>query len=169
MLAPARSPGDALLKEFRAALVATTAAAYSVEAMYGDFKYLIEPQRDKDARYQTLMRAFRAAFGLSGDAEERLRRDLRWLFERRDEAVHPYTESETPAQHPAGFNTGVEHQSFNAVESGRAVDTALTVLDIAATPSTTSPRWIRRWASLRSGHHDTVRPLRDERNRQPLP
>jgi hypothetical protein len=37
-----------------------------------------------------------AAFGLNAGESSTTRDQLRWLFERRNEAVHPYTELETP-------------------------------------------------------------------------
>ena len=42
----AKPESDAILREFRASLVAVTAAAHTVEAVFGDIKYLIPRNRD---------------------------------------------------------------------------------------------------------------------------
>ncbi len=164
----AKPNSDSVLREFRASLVTVSAAAYTVEALYGDFKYLIPAQPRSRDRHKQLRHAFRAAFGVSGTAEEAVGRELAWLFNLRNDAAHPYTEAEAPAQHPAGINTGAEHSRFNALTSGRAVDTALMMMDIAAWPPETSDRWVRRWAAERSAHQVTIRQLRDQRDGQPL-
>lgn len=159
---------DNLIREFHASLVATTATAYTVEAVFGDIKYLIPIQPGRK-RNQRLRNAFRTAFGTSGPADEQLAGELRWLFTLRDSAAHPYTESVAPARHPAGINTGVEHSHFNAVTSGRAVDTAMAVLDLAASPLRPSTRWIERWVGERAGHRPPIEQLKRHRDENPLP
>jgi hypothetical protein len=130
----AKPESDAIVREFHASLVTVTAAAHTIEAVFGDIKYLIPPQPRRDKRHQELRHGFRLAFGVSGATDQRLAEDLKWLFELRDSAAHPYTESEPPAPHPAAINTGVEHSKFNAITSGRAVDAAMGVLDLVASP-----------------------------------
>jgi hypothetical protein len=159
---------DGLLREFHASLVAVTAAAHTIEGLYGEFKYLIPVQPRQDNRQKTLLHAFREAFEVSADADEHLWRELDWLFKLRHDVVHPYTESEPTAQHPAGINTGPEHSLFNAVTSGRAIEIALTTLGVAASPPESSPRWVRRWAIERAPYHEVIRQLCDERDGQPL-
>ena len=162
--------GDYLIREFRASLVAVTASAYTIEAVYGDIKYRI-PVQDRDGgRAKELRRAFRDAFGLLGCAvDHRMAEELSWLFKWRHAAVHPYTELETPAPHPAGPNTGAEHSRFNAITSGRAVDAAMTILAAAEAPPKALNRWIHRWAADRRPYHDRIDQLRRERDSQPLP
>ena len=165
----AKPESDAILREFRASLVAVTAAAHTIEAVFGDIKYLIPPQPRRDKRHQELRHGFRVAFGVSGAPDERLAEELKWLFTLRDSAAHPYTESEPPARHPAGINTGVEHSKFNAITSGRAVDAAMAVLDLAASSPTPSGRWIERWATERAPHQVGIQQLRQRRDGEPLP
>jgi len=165
----AKPESDTILREFPASLVAVTAAAHTIEAVFGDVKYLIPPQPRRDKRHQELRHGFRFAFGVSGAIDERLAGELKWLFTLRDSAAHPYTESEPPAQHPAGINTGVEHSKFNAITSGRAVDAAIGVLDLVASPPKPPNRWVERWATERAPYQAGIEQLRNDRDREPLP
>jgi hypothetical protein len=158
-----------ILKDFRASLVAITGAAYAIEAMYGDIKYLIPEQPRRDSRALTLWRAFKQGFGIPESTSHRLLADLKWLFELRHHAAHPYTEAEPPQQHPAGVNTGAETSRFNAVTSGRAVDIMFEVFGHAAAPPTPSSRWIERWVEDRRPYHENaLAPLIGMRAEVPL-
>lgn len=169
ILSNLHTAGDYLISEFRASLVAVTASAYTIEAVYGDIKYRI-PVQDRDGgRAKELRRAFRDAFGLRGAVDHRMAEELSWLFKWRHAAVHPYTELETPAPHPAGPNTGAEHSRFNAMTSGRAVDAAMTILAAAEAPPKALNRWIDRWAADRRPYHDRIDQLRRDRDSQTLP
>lgn len=165
----ARPESGAILREFRASLVAVTAAAHTIEAVFGDIKYLIPPEPRRDKRHQELRHGFRVAFGVSRATGERLAKELKWLFTLRDSAAHPYTESEPPARHSAGINTGVEHSKFNAMTSGRAVDAAMTVLDLVASPPEPSGRWIERWATERMPYQVGIQQRRQHRDSERLP
>jgi hypothetical protein len=151
-----RAHSDPLLKEFRASLVAVTAAAHTIEALFGDMKYLIPVQPRRNKRHKQLRHSFRVAFGIPGAEDQRLASELAWLFTRRDSASHPYTESAPTEQHPAGLNTGVENSHFNAITSGRAVDLAMDLLAVSAVPPKPHNRWIERWAENRAPYHDGV-------------
>ena len=164
-----RAHSDPLLREFRASLVAVTAAAHTVEALLGDIKYLIPVQARRNSRALVLWHAFRQAFGIPDDVGERFKADLGWLFDLRGQAAHPYTESEAPQRHPAGINTGVENSRFNAVTSGRAVDIAMTLFECAESPPSPYGRWIERWASDRKPYHDgVIAALHEARAAHPL-
>ena len=164
----AKPSSDPLLREFHASLVAITGAAYSIEALFREFKYLVPAQPRRDKRHLTLSRAFGNVFGLPDDRSEVLARDLDWLFALRDDAVHPYTESMPPATHPTGINTGAEHSRFNAVTSGEAIDVALALLDDAASPPAALNTWVQRRSIERSAHFDVLAMRRDGRDSQPL-
>jgi hypothetical protein len=90
-----------------------------------------------------------AAFGLNAGQSSTARAQLRWLFERRNEAVHPYTELEPPRVHPAGLTSSAETAKFNAVESSRAVGIAMAMLELAAAPPNPHGRWETRWVAER--------------------
>ncbi|WP_143091546.1 hypothetical protein [Lentzea albida] len=166
----AKAKSDAILREFRASLVAVTSSAYTVEAFFGDIKYLLPaPTTKPNKRHLMLSSAFKLAFGMSDSEHSRLQHDLAWLFELRDQAAHPYTESEPAQEHPAGFYTGAECCKFNAVTSGRAVDIALAVLKYADPPTSPANRWIERWTQERAAYHrQVVDALREKRLDKPL-
>jgi hypothetical protein len=165
-------PSNALGKEFAASLVAVTASAIAVEALYGELKYLVPPQNlDKRERpneqYKTVRNTLALAFGLDEPDKQRLGAKLKDLFERRNDAVHPYSEALPPAPHPSGVYTTVElARLFNADTSRKAVDCALYVLAIAAAPPQPT-RWVQRWVHQNaSAHTERVDPLRLLRNPQ---
>jgi hypothetical protein len=140
---------DPLGREFRASLIAVTASSNAIEAIFGEVKYLIPPQPRRDKRHNQLRHAFRISFGIAAPDDAKLYDQLATLFSLRDSAVHPYTELVPTEQHPAGINTGVEHSLFNAVTSGSAVETAITVIQFAAAPPKPFNYWIARWAAER--------------------
>jgi hypothetical protein len=75
-----------------------------------------------------------------------------------------YTELEPPRIHPAGLNSSAETAKFNAVESSRAVDIAMAMLELAAAPPNQHGRWVTRWVAEREPYHTTViAPLRERR------
>jgi hypothetical protein len=166
----ANPDADSILEDFRASLVAITGAAYAIEAVYGNIKYLIPEQPTRNSRELLLWHAFNQGFGIPASASNRLLAGFRWLFELRDHAAHPYTEAEPPQQHPAGMNTGAETSRFNAVTSGRAVQLMLELFGYAAAPPTPFNRWIERWVEDRRPYHETVlAPLIARRGDVPLP
>src|SRR5215207_5049829 len=75
----------------------------------------------------------------------------------------------TDVAHPAGINTGVEHSKFSAITSGRAVDAAMAVLDLAASPPTPFGRWIERWAGERAPYQVGIQQLQHQRDSEPYP
>jgi len=150
----------ALVSELRASLVAISACAHTIEALYGEIKYLLPaPTRRGGSRDRRLTDGICLAFGISDGSA--LRSRLAWLGGLRDFAVHPYTESEVTQPHPAGIHTGVEASRFNAVECGKAVDLTMEVLGTAWTPPSPYGRWVARWVREREPYHATVvEPLR---------
>jgi hypothetical protein len=155
---------EALIDELRQSLVAITAAAFTVEALYEDIRYLIPEQHGNAA--DRITNGLCVAFGLDHADADRLSRDLNWLFARRNEVAHAYSEAEIPTVHPSGITTGAELSRFNAVESGKAADIALWVLKLAETAPNPRNRWITRWAKERLAYHErAVNPLRAGRAR----
>jgi hypothetical protein len=165
----AHQTSDPLGREFRASLIAVAASAHTIEAIFGEIKYLIPPQPKRDNRHSQLRHAFRISFGIIDPEDAKLGGELAWLFANRDSAVHPYTELVPTKQHPIGTNTGVEHSLFNAVTSGRAVDTAMTVIQFAASPRKPHNHWIERWIAERvTSALGKVRDLQQLRASKPL-
>ena len=145
-----------LIDELLASLVAVTAAAYTIEGVYGDMQYLVPPHKRSRKRYLRLLRIFACAFGLSAKTRGQLQREMRWLFELRNAAVHPYSELRLLARHPSGVNTSWDCVAFNAHSCTRAVDAAMSVLDHAAAPPAPANPWLARWVRDRRPYHEQV-------------
>jgi hypothetical protein len=128
---------EALVDELRDALVAVTASAFAIEAVYEDVRCRVpkSARTGTDLRVDELISNQRTeAFGLPATGETELRGELEWLFERRNEVVHPYSEYERPERHPSGRMTGAHSSRFNAWESRHALKDALLVLRYAEPP-----------------------------------
>jgi hypothetical protein len=147
-----------LTNELRHSLVAISAAASSIEALVEDVRYLVPeiPRRSKATAARRNARVLRDAFGPDDRRVNALASDLWWLFDRRNEGVHPYSELREPQLHPAGVSTGAEAAAFNAVESGRAVDIAVDVLSLAARPPRPANGWVSRWVVERAPYQEAV-------------
>lgn len=153
--------GTALIEELRHSLVAITGAAYAVEAVYEDVKYLIPARKELPAASHTITDVLTAVLGIQTTEARGLRDRTDWLFERRNEAVHPYAEPEAPRVHPSGVNTSAEASRFNGPESRRALDVALLVLEYAETPPAPANRWVTRWTNMRRDYfNQVVTPIR---------
>jgi hypothetical protein len=161
---------DSLLDELRNSLVAIVASAFTVEALYEDTRFLIPPQPKFEYTWETIANALSVAFGLDLNSSTRLFGDLEWLFDRRNEAAHPYSELEFPQAHPAGIgHTGIEHSRFNAIECRTASDIVLWVLKLAETPPNPQGRWVAGWVEERAPYQEVVQQIRSRRDRQPWP
>ncbi|WP_329405363.1 hypothetical protein OG563_26295 [Nocardia vinacea] len=155
----------ALSQEFPASLIAVTASAYTVEAVYRELQFLLDPAqlaKDRDKhQYQTVRNAIAAAFVLTSAERQRLGDSLRRLFGWRNMAVHPYATLEPVVEYTPGLMSSVEVAAFNAHTSRTAVDCALEVLAITAAPQQTANPWVARWvATYTSSHTNVIDPLR---------
>ena len=156
---------EALVDELRQSLVAIAAAASTIEAIYEDVRFLVPERPYKRATYDRISDLLGIAFGLPSSEKEQLVDNLKWLFRRRNEGVHPYAEPEAPQVHPSGVNTSAEASRFNADESRRAVDIAMSVLQAAESPPAPYSRWVERWVTERATYQDqVVAPLRAMRD-----
>lgn len=154
--------GHALQDELHASLVALSAAAFAVEGLYEDVRYRV-PFVDGGNESARLRRVFQAAFQLAPPEAGRLHNDLHWLFNLRDQAVHPYTEAEEPQPHPAGFRTGAELSRWSAGNAARAVDLTLGLLARAQSLPAEAPAWVRRWAVDRAPYLDRAAQVAGQR------
>ena len=145
-----------LSEELCQSLVAIAGAASTVEAVYEDIRYLLPRRPRRDSAAERIGDSLTAAFGLLDEASTTLLQDLTWLFDRRNEGLHPYAEPEAPQPHPSGVNTGAEASRFNALESRRALWIALRVLEYAAAPPNPLNRWVARWVEERHAYHETI-------------
>ncbi|MDR6417586.1 hypothetical protein [Pseudarthrobacter sulfonivorans] len=148
---------DALLEELQQSLVAITAAACTVEALYEDIKYLIDEQKPRlDSAHENIGRGFAVAFGWEDEQVETFSAGLRRLFEQRNEAVHPYSEPKAPLPHPSGLVTSSEAARFNSAESHSSVEFALRVLGQAEHPTSPANAAVTRWAKDRRQYFETI-------------
>ncbi|MDG6107360.1 hypothetical protein Daura_50155 [Dactylosporangium aurantiacum] len=152
----ARAGEPQLAEELRQSLVAITAAACAVEALYEDVKYLIDDRRRIDDAAERITDCLSEAFGLPRTEHDQLLDNLTWLFERRNEGLHPYSEMAPTEVHPAGLNTSAEMAHFNGQESRKALVVALGALELAANPPSPANRRVERWIDDRRTYHEQV-------------
>lgn len=159
-----------LLVDFDNSVVAVCSAAFAVEALYNDFVYRLPPQHwDKQPnQIQRLGYALRTGWLVDESSATRLLSRIRKLLKRRGDAVHAYPETLPARPHPAGLQSGAEHEVFNAVTVGDALDLAFEVVDFTSgdpSPDLPNPygHWMRRWVSTREAHHAEVRALQATR------
>ena len=143
-----------LAEEMRQSLVAVAASASTVEALYEDVKYLIPERGHQDTAAERIADLLATVFGLPEGEADALFDQLAWLFNRRNEAVHPYAEPEAPQPHPSGESTSAEASRFNAVESRAALEIALFVLGFAESPPQAANRWVGRWSTERGPYFE---------------
>ncbi len=147
---------EQLLVEFRNSLVAFAAAASTIEALYEDVKYLIPAKPRKDSAAETICGGIAESLGLSAKQSQDFLDECTWLFERRNDGLHTYSEPETSQEHPSGVHTGAEMARFNGPESRRALHIALTALRFAEEPPAPANRWVTRWTTERKPYHESV-------------
>jgi hypothetical protein len=157
------SSSQSLGEEFHASVVAIAASAHTIEALFGELKYLIPVQRRTNKQYQAVRNTFAVAFGWDNRTKDRLSPRLQELFQRRDFVVHPYTDFAPVVPHPSGVVSSAELVDFNAVTSGVAVDCALDVLAEAANPPKPCNRWVERWVEEHKSNYMIVESLRGRR------
>ena len=83
---PDESEKEARQETF-SALIAVTAAAFSLDAFYGSVKPLVKPPANKSARERQILECLKLGFKV-GRHTARWQRELDWLFETRRNAVH---------------------------------------------------------------------------------
>ncbi len=154
---------EALVAEFHASLVTVAASASALEALLSDIRYLVPaiPEKKRRETRKAVRAVWSTAFSPPPRELDSLSRNLKWLFDTRNTAVHAATESRPTRPHPAGLNSGLEHQLFNAVTAESAVDIAKTALLLSATPRPIGldqerVHWILRWSRDRSTYHQRV-------------
>jgi hypothetical protein len=164
-----------LLVDFDNSVVAVCSAAFAIEALYNDFVYRLPP-KEWDKRPNQIQRVgygLRTGWQLDESSATRLVSRIGRLLKRRGDAVHAYPETLPARPHPAGLHSGAEHEVFNAVTAGEALDLAIEVVDLTAgdpSPDLPNPydRWMRRWVSQREAHHAEVRGMQTRRKAVPF-
>ncbi|TXL67275.1 hypothetical protein [Zeimonas arvi] len=129
-----REFGEALDREFKAAMQATVAAATFFEALYAATIDRDPPPRPKPTgnpkkrrtRYMVVAEQLRRSFGLRKQGTTNLRSVLKEVYRFRDQAVHPGASFSEPIMHPQ-FHVGVENRfvMFSAPNAHLLVRAAL--------------------------------------------
>ncbi len=121
------NPAGALGDEFRAGLVAVTAASFAIEARM----QLVLGGNAQPASKPTIVgRAANAGDYLgqflseAGVTDPQTILDVGLIFHLRNKSVHPPVANVPPVQHPVGTNTSPEVVAFNADEAERLTKVA---------------------------------------------
>jgi hypothetical protein len=146
--AAGRPLGLALSAETRAAMVAMSASAHALDAVYGAVKARLPAAREGDTRWSNVLEMLKRGFEIRGDAGGgRWAREFEWLFDVRDAAVH-FKESQNPTEpHPLGTRTGRENVTYSLEPAERAVLLMFEVLDVCTSSPRDSHPTIVEWAT----------------------
>ena len=85
------------------------------------------------------------------------------LLERRGDAVHAYPETLPARPHPAGLNSGAEHEIFNAVSPREAIDQALEVVKLTESDPSLISRLLTTGGCADGSRHDSHTVIRYRR------
>jgi hypothetical protein len=149
--------GVVLHSETHASLIAVSASAHGLDALYGVVADMITPVRAA-TRWASLLETFKAAFDVRGPAGGGAwAREFEWLFDLRDAAVHHDEENRDSVPHPTGTHTSWASVAYSLEPAERAVNLLLEVLETAIT----SPRPpLAGWADSLHGIFEELRERR---------
>jgi hypothetical protein len=136
--------------EFLASLVAVSAAAHALDAMYGQ---LITPElrgagpKDDAGREAHIRECLKRRFA-TGKRDATWITEFRWLFGLRDAAVHAEAVQSPSVPHPSGItHSGQMNADYSAESSVRAVDLLFDVLTTCRDHPKPADRDVRKWAA----------------------
>lgn len=151
-------------REFEAAIVAVSASAHSLDALYGS---TVIPQAVRDQwrstgtkRHGKIREALKQVFD-TGAMNTRWVAEFEWLFDLRDAALHAEEKPRPPVPHPLGTNTAQENVDYSVESAERALDLAMSVLGWCVDHPRKSLPDAVSWASL---HQPTLAKLVEERS-----
>ncbi len=118
-----------LEQEFQASLVAVTASALALDALYGAAisEQLRGSGSRRGRRVGKINEALKHAFE-TGPVNKHWADEFNWLFARRDAGVHPEEKLQPSARHPLGMNLSPEYVQYSVEAAQRAVAFVLSVL-----------------------------------------
>jgi hypothetical protein len=140
--------------ESDAAMLAVSAAAHSIDGLYGEVKELIPLsaslvdawEKNRAPRHTRIFETLKSGFRL-GWRGRQWQSDLEWLFDTRDFALHHGPEFHEPVAHPLGVETSREHALYTIESGTRAVDLLLGILQrVIAAPSPKLPA-VQKWST----------------------
>lgn len=135
--------GEALMRETRGSLIAVSASAHALDALYGAVATIV-PSPPAPTRWSTILETFKRAFLVRGRAGGGgWARELEWLFGLRDAAVHHEEEDREPVPHPTGTNVSSATADYSLEAASRAVDLLFDILGTAvAGPRPPFEQWV---------------------------
>lgn len=138
--------------EFMAALVAISACAHALDAIYGALKPLVKPmQLSKDApRHAYIRETLTEAFALKRPITKPWKTEFTWLFGLRDAAAHYEEQSLPTVPHPIEGH-GSQAVAAYCMEAGdRALSLLLEVLAVLGTPDRAANDAVRAYSEERT-------------------
>lgn len=121
-----------LFEEFKASLVAISATAHALDALYGQLANgeVKLGERNGWSRHLRIRTCLHKRFVIANDVCARWRAsDFPWLFRLRDSAVHPSYEHLESVLHPSGLvNTSPWWSDYSIEACSRAIDLLFEVL-----------------------------------------
>ena len=118
-----------LEQEFQASLVAVTASALALDALYGAAisEQLRGSRSKRPRRAGKIHESLKLAFD-TGPVNKHWADELTWLFAQRVAGVHPEEKPQPSDRHPLGMNLSPEYVQYSVEPAERAVAFALSVL-----------------------------------------
>jgi hypothetical protein len=167
-----QEPAPAMLTELLASMVAISAAAHALDALYGQ---LVTPEikaagpGDDQRREAHIRECLKRRFDTGKRDREWVSRFKR-LFDLRDAAVHAKVELLPAVPHPSGVsNAGQVNADYSAEEAVKAVDLMLDVLNTCVQNPKPSEAEGKKWAADHGPAVQTLTTkLRVSRDARPL-
>lgn len=129
--------GPQMAEETQAAMVAISAAAHALDAIYGGLQGMAGVRRPGGdaARHCYIRTALTSAYKVDNAVSGHWKREFTWLFSLRDAAAHPSAMLKVPVPHPLLGNGSPEAAAYCIENARRAIDLLMEVLSVLVSPS----------------------------------
>ena len=123
--------------EARASMIAISACAHAIDAIYGGLKSAVGVQKPGvgASRHAYIRTAVVSAYRGGNGLYKQLKDDFAWLFELRDSAVHPDAELSPAVPHPVAGDGSREAAWYCLENARRASRVLLELLALVADPT----------------------------------
>jgi hypothetical protein len=152
---------EALQDEMQASMVAVSASAHAIDALYGTTRELIDLppgtverwEANRTPRRSRILETLKAACQL-GSLGSAWANEFRWLFDLRDAAVHHDSPAQEPVPHPANIpglgNIAKEMADYELGAATRATNLAVQVAVVAHEQARPAQERFASWAADRA-------------------
>lgn len=145
----------ALEEEFRAALVAISAMAFTFDALYASVKEHLPPhpaevawERNRTARYKRIAETFRGAYRARPESVRQLQQALEQVFRFRDWAVHPPARCrQAEMREDIGRRVEWRFVAFSASNAATALRATSEVIEALIRVADRAPEELRAWTA----------------------